>query len=307
MAEQAGEGKAAGKAILFGEHAVVHGVPALVVGLDRGVTARATRAAGPGSSLVINGGDAVTVERGSELGQALGALVAASGVGPGDPGFVVEATSELPMGAGLGSSAAIGVAVARAVAQVLGREATLDEVLERALAWERVFHGNPSGVDTAASARGGCLLYTRGQTPEPVRLRHPLTIAIGVSGPSPSTRSMVESVARMRDRRPDAFAQQLDAVRSLVGNARLALEEGDLRSVGKFMDLNQMILAGWMLSTSAIEELCGLAREAGALGAKLTGGGGGGCVVVLCDGDAEGVLGAWRRAGYQGFSAHVQA
>jgi mevalonate kinase len=292
--------RACGKAILLGEHAVVYGVPALVVGLDLGVEILAQRAGV--SSLRINQTLAATPSDGSLLGQAFQALLDACGV---PTPVALEATSALPVGAGVGSSAALGVAAARALADTfdLPTSAALEQ--QRALAWEQVFHGNPSGIDTAAAASGGCLLYTRGSPPEPVRLPAPLTLALGHSGHGSSTRAMVEGVARLRARRGELFEKQLDAIRSLVGNARLALEAGDAVGLGKLMDLNQMILAGWMLSSSEIEALCRLAREAGALGAKLTGAGGGGCVLALCQGDPTPVLKAWEQAGFQGFSSTV--
>jgi mevalonate kinase len=294
--------RAGGKAILLGEHAVVYGVPALVVGLDRGVEAVARRPDDATRSLRIGDGPPVTPDDGSALGRALSALLDACSV---DAPVALEATSALPIGAGVGSSAALGVACARALAETFALPTSPDLEQQRALAWERVFHGNPSGIDTAAAALGGCLLYTRGSPPEPLRLRGPLTVALAYSGQSASTKKMVEGVARLRERRPELFDKQLDGIRSLVGNARLALEAGDLVGLGKLMDLNQMILSGWMLSTGEIEELCAAAREAGALGAKLTGAGGGGCVVALCGDSPEAILEAWRKAGYEGFASAV--
>jgi mevalonate kinase len=295
--------RACGKAILLGEHAVVHGVPALVVGLDRGVEAVAlpTPSASE-STLSINHDLVATSAQDHDLALAFRALLAEAA--PPSP-VQVQVTSALPVGAGVGSSAALGVAIARALAEAFALPPSLDRDLALALSWERIFHGNPSGIDTAAAARGGCLLYTRGSPPEPLRLRSPLSLAIAYSGYGSSTRTMVESVARQKERRPEVFAKQLDAIRSLVSNARLALEAGDLIGLGKLMDLNQMILAGWMLSTGEIEQLCALAREAGALGAKLTGAGGGGCVVALCNGDPGPILDAWRGGGFTCFASSV--
>lgn len=294
--------QACGKAILLGEHAVVYGVPALVAGLAQGVEASARRSSETSSSIQINQGPPLSSEGEADLSRAFRALLGACSI---DFPVHIEATSALPVGAGVGSSAAIGVAAARALAELAGLPTSPELEQERALAWERIFHGNPSGIDTAAAACGGCMLYTRGAGTEPVLLRAPLTLALGYCGYGSSTRSMVESVARQQTRRPEVFAKQLDAIRSLVGNARLALEAGDLVGLGKLMDLNQMILAGWMLSTTELETLCTLAREAGALGAKLTGAGGGGCVIALCHGDAGPVLEAWTQAGFSAFASTV--
>lgn len=286
-----------GKVILLGEHAVVHGVPAIAAGIDRGADAEVERAS---ESTLSIGELCVTPDDGSELGRALSVLLEELGAGP----VAVRATTCLPVGCGLGSSAALAVAIARAV-QDLDGVASPERTLAAATAWERVFHGNPSGIDTAAAIRGGCIWYTKASGPEPLHLARAFSLAVAVAGPAASTRLMVESVARLAERRPDVFRKSLDGIESLVKNARLALEAGDLLGLGRLMDLNQMLLSGLMVSTEEIEVACLLARSAGALGAKLTGAGGGGCVIALVDSDPEPVLAAWRGHGLTCFSTRV--
>jgi mevalonate kinase len=296
-------GVASGKVILFGEHAVVYGVSALAVGIDRGARAVATPAAA--STLHVRGlGVRVTPEDDAPLGRAFRDLLDACGVtSPVD----VEVETDLPAGAGLGCSAALGVGIARA----LDGAAAPDVVMDRVMAWERVFHGNPSGIDAWVAARGGCVVFRRREDGPPdiarVRVPRAIHLAIGKTGTPSSTRSMVEAVSRLRERRPDVVAKSFDAIATLVSNARLAVEAGDLRAVGQLLDLNQMLLAGLFVSTPEIESMCALARECGAFGAKLTGAGGGGCVVALVDGaaSAEKVIAEWRAAGYDGFATRV--
>jgi mevalonate kinase len=178
------------------------------------------------------------------------------------------------------------------------------------MAWEKVFHGNPSGVDATAAARGGCLLYQRmsgGLHLKEIVLSRPLTLAIGHSGVSSSTREMVELVAKLKARSEENVTRTFEAIHSLVQNAQLALEAGDHVGLGKLMDLNQVLLSGLMLSTEEIETMCRLARESGALGAKLTGSGGGGCVVALIRDDPEPVLARWQKEGFYAFSTKVAA
>jgi mevalonate kinase len=296
-------GRAGGKVILFGEHAVVYGVPAIAVGVERGVFAQATPLdAGP-STLVLAGWGVEIAETDLEppLGRALRAILDAT---PGSRPVRVEVRAELPPGGGLGCSAAMGVAIARALDPSVGEDA----LAERAMAWELVFHGNPSGIDAAVSAQGGCLIFTKGSRAERVRVSSPLHLCVGNTGMASSTKSMVEAVARLRARRPEVVAKAFDGIEALVRNARLAIEAGDRVAIGRLMDLNQMILSGLFVSTQEIERLCALARDAGADGAKLTGAGGGGSVVALVADAAvaERVLSAWNHEGFDGFVTHVE-
>lgn len=294
-------GYAHGKAILFGEHAVVHGVPAIAVGIDRGATAVASPIAQGPSTMrtgwgitATEGVDAQPLDR--AWNGILGATRAAGvTVGP----VHVEATADLPPGGGLGCSAALGVAVARA----LDPAASPEEIAERADAWERVYHGNPSGIDAAVSAMGGCVLFKRGEGIQRIRVPGAMHLCIGNSGQLSSTKSMVEAVARLKERRPETTQKAFDAIHTLVKNAALALADGDKKSLGQLLDLNQMLLSGLFVSTPEIEQMCGTARAAGAFGAKLTGAGGGGCVVALVDGPEAGaaVLAAWKSEGFEGF------
>ena len=296
--------RANGKVILLGEHAVVYGVPAIAAGIERGVEASAERA--ESASLVIDERSARAGD-GTELSHAFGALLAA--LGATERGVAVRAALEIPAGAGLGASAALGVAIARAVLGALGEVADADpgRVLAGAAAWEGIYHGNPSGVDAAAAANEGCIWFERGHAPQAIALGCDLVLAIGIAGPPASTKLMVEGVARLRERRPAVVDKALEGIRSLVNNARLCLEAADLIGLGSLMNYNQMLLSGLFVSSEGIERCCALARDAGALGAKLTGAGGGGAVVALCQRDFEPILGAWRAEGIECFGSHVRA
>lgn len=298
--------QACGKIILIGEHAVVYGVPGLCAGIERGVTVTAT-VAKESSLTFASTAHTVHAGDGSELGKALGALMRE---GPSTPlAFRVE--TELQPGGGLGCSAAIGVALGRIVESERG-EPDDARVLARANAWENIFHGNPSGIDTAAALHGSVLRFEKGRGTTPLEVPVDLWFAVGYSGTSASTKQMVEGIARIKERRPKQIDLFLEAVSSLTANAALAIKSADVVSLGKLLDMNQMLLAGLMLSTESIQTMVSLARDNGALGAKLTGSGGGGSVIALAQSaeDTEGevanrIVAAWKSAGFDGFAARV--
>lgn len=298
-----------GKVILLGEHGVVYGRPALAASIERGVTAHASPA--EADRLHVSPWDVSVTpdpEGAHPLSRAFHAVLACAPPVERAP-LAIHAQVELPGGAGLGCSAALGVAVLGAIQEHLGRTPSSDALAEGCAAWERVFHGNPSGIDAAmAAGTAAAAVYRRGEPLEPVRLGRPLCLVVGHSGEPGATAQTVAEVARQHAAASDRVEQVFDAMASLVRNGRLAVEAGDLRALGQLMDLNQGLLSALMVSTARLEDLCSAAREAGAFGAKLTGGGGGGCMVALVgDRDAAGpVLSALRTEGADPFVAEIR-
>lgn len=287
-------GHAAGKVILLGEHAVVYGSPALVIGLDRGASAEVQLS--EVTELVL--GDSrhlLEPEPSAEEAlpaRAFRALLQLFSA----PKLTARATLALPAGAGLGASAAIGVALARAITELsTARGLAVPSVASAALTWENVFHGNASGVDTAAAEQGGCLWFRRGQAPERLAPGRPLTLLIAQVEQGASTRRMVEGVATQRAAQPARVDGLLADIAALVERARVCLLAGEHGELGQLMSRNHHLLAELGVSTPALDRAVSVAEQAGALGAKLTGAGGGGCVVALVDGARrETVREAWR-------------
>ena len=293
---------ARGKVILLGEHPVVYGRPALAAALGVGVHALASPA--EEDRLSVSPWD-VSVRPTEPSDDALARAFHAVLADYPDPRPRLHVTVDcaLPAGAGLGCSAAVGVAVLGALDEALGRERTNEARGEAALAWERVFHGNPSGVDNAMAACGGVAVYVRGQPLAPVHVGKPLPLVVCHSGEPSLTKSTVAMVARYHERDTKGAEEIFDAIASIVTNGRRAVEEGDLAKLGQLFDMNQMLLATMLLSTDRIEGLCRASKAAGALGAKLTGGGGGGCMIALArdlDGAKEIAL-ALEKDGYAPF------
>ncbi len=272
-------GRGQGKLILMGEHAVVYGKRAIGTHLSRGIAFRLRALARPPAI-----GDLLR-RLDDRAREAYLSAAREAGVDAGR--FRPAVTSRLPVGQGLGSSAAFSVAASRALLAAAGREAADAEVLELAGVMERVFHGTPSGIDAAMALGRGPVIFARGVPPEALAPGRTLALVVLLSGTSPSTRIMVENVRRRYDGDPRTVGGLIDAAGDLVLQALEAIRRGALEELGRAMNENHAVLTALGVSTPVLDRLVEKARRAGALGAKLTGGGGGGAVVALAKGAAH--------------------
>lgn len=274
--------RAFGKVLLFGEHAVVHGSPAIAAGLPLDVVARVA----PSSDGLwhVEASSWGLSEHGpdSRVVQALGALAHALHL---PASMIVTLDATVPAGAGLGSSAAMAIAVGRALLEFYDKAVSDEALFDAAMASERVFHGNPSGLDHMAAMRGGVFRFLRGQPPvaEPITLATPLQLVVAQVDRGGDTGQLVAGVAQRRLTHPTTFDHLLTSFRSVVDEATTALKSGRLSDVGELMNINHGLLCAIGVSTASLDVAVHAARSAGALGAKLTGAGGGGCMIALVD------------------------
>ena len=261
-------GRAPGKVLLLGEHSVVHGQPARAAAIPRFVEVVVEPAAEP--RLTLPGG----LQTPPAIVQAAELIARDAGF---EGGFTARVSSEIPLGSGLGSSAALGVALARAFKPGCGPE----EAARLAMHLERVLHGAPSGVDPAACARGGVIWFIRGEPPlvEPVQGAASLVVAL--TGIARGTHSTVMPLSERRAREPEKVDPLLWRLGDLARDGRRDFERGDAAGLGARFDEAHGILRDLGVSCRELEEKVEQLRAAGALGAKLTGAGGGGAAIGL--------------------------
>lgn len=305
-------GAAPGKVILFGEHAVVYGQPAVAAALGCGLGATVeAEASGPVLAIPGWGRDGLVVRpaEGRVDSVARGFAVALEVVGLVGAPVRVTLDGELPLGVGLGSSAAFAVALLRALSAHRGQPLESAELLAGAAAIERVFHGNPSGLDHTVVALGGCLRYVRTAEPafRPVRIGRPLTVVIAWTPREGSTRQAVEGLRARHTALPAQFDRLFAAMGDVAEAGIAALEAGDEATLGRLLDLNHGYLNACGVSTLANEQMVALARRHGALGAKLTGAGNGGAIVALCPDDPSQVVHAFGEAGFRALATQIGA
>jgi mevalonate kinase len=297
------QASAPGKIILFGEHAVVYGRPAIAAPVSSiRATATVTPAA-PGSGLLLelpDIGERVPVTGAStHMPLAMVAMLALQALGrDATPDWTVTVRSTIPVASGLGSGAAAATAIVRALAAAARVTLLPDQVSALVYESETLFHGTPSGVDNTVIAYGLPVWFVRGEPPQPFAIARPLSVVIGDTGiPSP-TSITVGDVRRGWQAEPARFEALFDAVDQVAQAARRSIENGAVAPLGPLMDQNHSLLQEMGVSSSELDRLCQAARRAGAWGAKLSGGGRGGNMVALVQPDAaEQVIEALLRAG----------
>lgn len=294
---------ACGKVILLGEHAVVYGRPALALPIPLAVEA-VVRKGGDGVNLVIPRWGLEQKIRPAN-GQGLSGILhtVLQRLGLAESAMTIEVIPHVPRAMGLGGSAALAVAVIRALDRAY--RLALDDAAVNALAFEceKVAHGTPSGIDNTIATYGAPLTYQRDPesavgTFQELTLPEPVPLVIGITGRESLTANTVARVRQAWSLHQARYDALFDQIAALTRAAVDALRDGHFRELGELMNLCQGYLNALQLSTPELEELIHLAREHGALGAKLTGGGGGGSMVALCPDSQDQVVAAMERAGY---------
>jgi mevalonate kinase len=208
------------------------------------------------------------------------------------PPMTITVTSEIPIASGLGSGASITAAIIRALAVYLDLThlATDQWVSQLTYEVEKVHHGTPSGVDNTVVAYEQPVFFIRRQPQNLIKtfdIASPLCLLVADTGISSSTKSVVSDVRRSWQTDPDRFERIFDGCAEIAEAGRTAIEAGDPFEIGRLMSLNHVLLIEMTVSCPELNRLVDAAVDAGALGAKLSGGGRGGNMIALVPSAAE--------------------
>jgi len=284
----------------------VYGYPAIVSSIDRRVYVRAKARADneikiyakdlrvPGVFVTYKAGE-VIVE--TDYGKALPAIAyikkaleVVSEYLSSFKGVDLEITSDMPVGAGLGTSAAVSVATIAAYAKILGHDLSKDEIARLGWRVEKEVQGIASPMDTSISAHGGFLRIIKNEGRYEIsklKVEGPFPFVIGYVEREATTKDLVMKVKMLKDK----YGDLVNGIMRLIGEVTRAAEKAllnmDMRVLGELMNINHGLLDALGVSNRKLNELAYAARSAGALGSKLTGAGGGGCVIALAPGKQE--------------------
>jgi mevalonate kinase len=287
-----GSGK--GKAILFGEHFVVYGLPALAAGIASVTTAKITRVRSFGWKLVDNrpAMSGYKEKKYEEQKVSIDNMLKHLNIDTTKTGFQIDLEGDLVCASGIGASAASCVAIARALSDEYSLGLNDNQVNETAFIGETGYHGTPSGLDNTASTFGGLIWFERdlnGGPPkfEKLKLGKAANLVIASTGLTASTKVVVGDVRLKKEADSDWFDSISKEYLQLVTDAKIALIDLNFDKVGALMNRNHELLQQLTVSCKELDSLVRVARENGAIGAKMTGTGRGGNMIALAPDESK--------------------
>jgi len=294
-----GSGRAPGKVILFGEHAVVYGRPALAVPVTQVQAEAVVERSEIGAGLTIVAadlGETIAV-RNAPIDNPLAAAARLTLVkfGLSDPDWRVTVRSTIPIASGMGSGAAVSAAIVRALTEAVNQRISesatsfqlpASDISALVYEVERLHHGTPSGIDNTVVVYGQPVYFVRGQPPQTFRIGQPFMLAIADTGIHSPTKVAVGDVRRAWEREGTRFESLFNRIAMVVETARSAIAAGEPERLGPLMDENHALLQEIGVSCPELDALVTAALSAGALGAKLSGAGRGGNMIALVMADS---------------------
>jgi mevalonate kinase len=324
-----GTGSGFGKVILFNEHFVVYGIPAIASAIDSRTEALVEVIDTP-SQLVPSGSDGSMAGDGWVLEdnrpanpgyktekfvhqkESINLVFDAAGFDASQNNIKITLGGELKAVGGVGASAAVCVSIARALNDEFSLGFDDDRINKIAFEGEKAYAGTPSGIDNTVSTYGGLLWFEKhiesgDNKIKLLEVKKPIRIVMGNTGLTTNTKAAVEGVRQRREANLEQYKGIFQVAEDIVSKARLALSAQDLTMLGQLMDTNHKILQEIEVSHPKLDRLVGIAKDNGAIGAKMTGGGLGGYMIALCLNEAsqQRVANAMERAGYEALKTTI--
>ena len=276
---------APGKIILFGEHFVVHGTPAILAAIDKRVTVTSTFT--ENKTLKINsqlGTLEVPIsssheEAKSEFKPFIYLANKMINSHQDVNGLEITIDSDIHIGVGLGSSSACCIA---ATASIFGlfKEISSEEILKMSIEAEKTIFPDTSGADCTVCAYGGIIEYDKINGSKKNTDASNLNLLIANSMIPHSTKRSVGKVSKFKEDDEDRFSQLCVLETKLIDEVNLALKNKDLITLGLKMSENQKYLEEIQVSNDTLRYMISSLKEI-SLGAKITGAGDGGCIIAL--------------------------
>jgi|YelNatPaOPRAMG01_1025707.scaffolds.fasta_scaffold00278_25 mevalonate kinase len=277
---------APGKTILFGEHFILYGCPALSMAIN--LYSKVFAEKRQNSIIQIYSKNLNIIEKfnkNSSNNEALKSIkIAADEVlklANQNLGLNLTIESEIPPAAGLGSSAATAVSTIASIAELLNLNITKDKIIELAFSPEKFIHGKPSGIDHTTSTLGGIIYYEPNLGFKKFNVMIDIQALIAYSGIPKATKEQIIKVKDYLEKNKERKNRILNEFNEIVSSAVEALKNKDLEMLGNLMNQNQKLLKEIKVSNPILDKIVETAVKNGALGAKITGAGGGGSIIAL--------------------------
>ena len=299
---------APGKVILFGEHFVVYGVKAILCSINKRVTVTAEKTSERKISINSKIGK-LELEPDKPISEINSPLkpfyyLANKSIENKDSGIRIHIDSEIPLGAGLGSSSACCVAGAAAIFKLFGN-ISREEVLKLAIEAERTIFENTSGADCTVCTYGGIMEYDKNKGFKKIEYEPNFQLVIINSNIEHSTQSMVSKVKEFENKNTEEFSRLSDLESKLVEDVLKLVKENKIQEIGQKMNQNQKYLENIGISNKELTKMIRIGQES-SFGAKITGSGGGGCIFVLTnESNLQNILKKFKDNNYECFSTKI--
>ncbi|MBY8982233.1 MAG: mevalonate kinase [Candidatus Lokiarchaeota archaeon] len=307
-------GKGYGKTILFGEHFVVYGLPAIASALGSYTTAEVKVLKGQGWEVIDNrpATPGYKKQKFDEAQESIKNVITFLNIDSEKQKLELTFAGDLYAASGVGASAAQCTSLARAINYEFNLNLDDEKINEAAYEGEKGYHGTPSGIDNTASTYGGLIWFEKNLSGgknkiERLQSKEKMFLVIGNTGLTASTTEVVADVRKLKDENPEKFEKIFNTYKDLVMKAKEALIESDITTIGNLLNKNHELLQEITVSGEINDLLVNIARENGALGAKMTGTGRGGLVISLApdENTQEKIFDAIQEKGYMAWKTTI--